>query len=259
MNTFLFDKIIYGPVNSRRLGISLGINLLPIYRKYCNFDCAYCECGLNKEESGEKIVLPSRREVSEKLKEVLRTKYEKNERIDGITFAGNGEPTMHPEFNQIIDDVILLRDQYYKDTAITVLSNSTMLHKRKVVEALNRVDQKILKLDSGILKTIQLINRPVGSFDLKKMQRQLKNFSGKLIIQTMFMKGFIEGQPVNNTTEVELTAWEAAISEIKPDKVMIYSIDRNTPFDTLEKIPVSKLQWIAARIKKLGFPVQVSG
>jgi len=256
MDTFLFDSVIYGPVTSRRLGISLGINLLPANRKYCNFDCSYCECGLNKEGSCLKITLPSRFEVSQNLQLALESISEKKEKLDVITFAGNGEPTMHPDFHLIINDVIALRDKFYKDAAITVLSNSTMLHKKMVIEALKKVDNNIMKLDSGINETVRLINRPAGTFDIDKIIRQLKSFSGQLIIQTMFLKGKIEGKPVDNTTEVELAAWGNCLREINPRMVMIYTIARNTPFDTLEKIPAVKLKQIADRIEKIGISVK---
>jgi wyosine [tRNA(Phe)-imidazoG37] synthetase (radical SAM superfamily) len=258
MDTFLFDRVIYGPVSSRRLGISLGINLLPANRKFCNFDCSYCECGLNGEGSCLKITLPTRKEVSGNLQTALEFHSKKKEKLDVITFAGNGEPTMHPDFHLIINDVLLLRDKYYKDAAITVLSNSTMLHKKSVIGALKKVDNNIMKLDSGINETVQLINRPTGTFDIDKIVRQLKSFSGQLIIQTMFLKGFIEGKPVDNTTENELAAWEGCLREINPRMVMIYTIARNTPFDTLEKIPADKLKLIAARIEKNGISVKVS-
>lgn len=258
MDTFLFDKIIYGPVTSRRLGISLGVNLLPSNRKYCNFDCVYCECGLNDQIKGIKVEFPSRSEVYGKLETVLSEMSENRQKPDVITFAGNGEPTLHPEFNGIIDDTIGLRDRYFKDTAISVLSNSTMIKSQRVFEALMKVDNNIMKLDSGLNDTIGLINRPAGKYDIKDILESLKKFSGRLIIQTMFMKGIIEGYLVDNTTEKEIMAWEACIKEINPRKVMVYTIARNTPFDTLEKIDVAKLKQIAQRIEKLGIPVQVA-
>jgi len=259
MKTILFDQIIYGPVKSRRLGISLGINLLPTNRKYCNFDCVYCECGLNEDNADKKISLPSRKEVYDSLQNVLLQNNHKIGKPDVITFAGNGEPTMHPQFHLIIDDTIQLRDLYCKEASISVLSNSTMIHKKKVREALKKVDQYIMKLDSAIPDTLKIMNRPVGAFDLKKMILLLKEFSDKMVIQTMFLKGSIHGLPVDNTTDAELKAWVQTIHDIHPLKIMIYSIDRNTPFDTLEKIPEPQLQEIAQRIHKIGIPVQVYG
>ena len=189
MSTFLFDKTIFGPVISRRLGVSLGINLLPNDSKLCSFDCIYCECGWNPKKRDKKVVLPSRVEVSTLLSEELLKMNFESLIPDVITFAGNGEPTLHPEFSGIIDDTIQIRNELCPNTRIAVLSNSTMLHKAGVVEALKKVDDNILKLDSGITSTILLLDQPVGKFDLQKVINHLKQFEGQLIIQTMFIRG----------------------------------------------------------------------
>lgn len=259
MNTMLFDQIIFGPVKSRRLGISLGVNLLPVNGKLCNFDCIYCECGLNKDSSGLNKKLPTSEEVYSALNEKLTDMLQKAEAPDVITFAGNGEPTMHPDFADIIDNTIILRNQYFPKTLISVLSNATMLHKHDVVDALKKVDQNILKLDSGNLSTIMLINQPIGKYDLKKITAQLKSFNGKLIIQSMFTRGMVNNTSFDNTSQEDLQSWENIVNTVHPEKVMIYTIDRNTPFDGLKKIPVDELKKIASRIEKYGIPVQVSG
>jgi wyosine [tRNA(Phe)-imidazoG37] synthetase (radical SAM superfamily) len=259
MPTFLFDKIVFGPVKSRRLGVSLGINLLPVTRKLCNFDCVYCECGLNKDNLNLDGLLPTREEVFVALEAKLMEMLQNSEKPDVITFAGNGEPTMHPAFADIIDDTIKLRDKYFKSASISVLSNATMLHKTKVIEALKKVDQNILKLDSGLQSTIRKMNKPVGNFNIETVIGQLKKFDGKLIVQTMFTRGFVNGEPVDNTTEADLQAWEQALITINPRMVMIYTIDRDTPYDNLKKVSLEELHAIAARITKRGVEVQISG
>jgi len=260
MPTFLFDKTIFGPVISRRLGVSLGINLLPNDSKLCSFDCIYCECGWNPKKRDKKVKLPTRIEVSTLLREELIKMDNESLNPDVITFAGNGEPTLHPEFAGIIDDTIQIRNELCPNARIAVLSNSTMLHKASVVEALKKVDDNILKLDSGITETILLLDQPVGKFDLRKVISQLKQFEGEMIIQTMFLRGKYNGQIIDNTTESELKAWKALLNEIRPKSVMIYTFARDTPSNDLHKIPVGELESIAASVKEeLGLNVQVNG
>jgi wyosine [tRNA(Phe)-imidazoG37] synthetase (radical SAM superfamily) len=258
MATFLFDKIIFGPVNSRRLGVSLGVNLLPTNVKICSFDCIYCECGLTPKNSTEKGTLPTRREVRQKLDEKLQEMARENQLPDVITFAGNGEPTLHREFAGIIDDTIELRNKWAQDARIAVLSNAGMLHKKDVFEALLKVEDNIQKLDSAYPETVELLDCPRGNFNLEKVVGQLKKFDGNVIIQTMFVKGEFKGNPIDNTTEKEVWAWLELLKIIQPSQVMIYTIARDTPIDTLEKIPLEKLNKIADRVKKAGFKVQVS-
>ncbi len=259
MSTFLFDKIVFGPVKSRRLGVSLGVNLLPTGCKVCNFNCIYCECGLNNNEEIKNHKLPSRYEVYEALEQKLQEMKSNNEKPDVITFAGNGEPTIHPAFASIIDDTIGLRDKYFPEAKVSVLSNSTMIHNKEVIAALKKIDQNILKLDSAIPATVLEMNQPAGKFVLDTLVENLKQFNGRLIIQTLFTRGQHNGRMVDNTTEVELTAWATTIKEITPEKVMIYTIERNTPVSGLQKISVDDLNKIAERIKNLGIEVQISG
>jgi wyosine [tRNA(Phe)-imidazoG37] synthetase (radical SAM superfamily) len=258
MSTFLFDKIVFGPVKSRRLGVSLGINLLPTGCKVCNFNCIYCECGLNTTEEIKNHKLPSRYEVYEALEQKLQEMKNNSESPDVITFAGNGEPTIHPAFASIIDDTIELRNRYFPEAQISVLSNSTMIHNNNVVAALQKIDQNILKIDSAIPSTIHDMNQPTGKFILNELIEHLKSFNGRLIIQTLFTRGQHNGRIVDNTTELELTAWAAVIKEVTPQKVMIYTIERNTPVSGLQKISADDLNKIAERIKPLGIEVQVS-
>ncbi len=259
MATFLFDKIIFGPVKSRRLGVSLGVNLLPTDVKVCSFDCIYCECGWTPKKYEKKVVLPVRAEVREKLKEKLQEMLAENELPDVITFAGNGEPTMHLEFEGIIDDTIELRDKYVPKARIAVLSNATMLHKKGVFSALLKVEDNIQKLDSAFEETIKVLDCPKGNFSLEKVVKQLTDFNGRVIIQTLFVRGSFKGIAIDNTTEKEVSAWIELLKVIKPSQVMIYTIARDTPIDTLEKITFEQLSLIAERVKSAGFDVQVSG
>jgi wyosine [tRNA(Phe)-imidazoG37] synthetase (radical SAM superfamily) len=259
MATFLFDQIIFGPVISRRLGISLGINLLPIDAKLCSFDCIYCECGWNPERKNQRILLPARDNIRSLLRQKLLEMAAESQLPDVITFAGNGEPTLHPEFEGIIDDTIQLRDELSPKSRIAVLSNSTTLQKPGVVKALKRVDDNILKLDSGVLETILLLNKPVGRFNLEKMVVQLKQFKGAVTIQTMFLRGTFNGVEVDNTTFNEIEKLIGLLKEIQPGMVMIYSIARDTPAENLVGIPLSELEEIAARVQfETSIPVQVS-
>ena len=258
MSTFLFEQTVFGPIISRRLGLSLGINLLPNDSKLCSFDCIYCECGWNPEKGTVKAILPTREEVKKMLREKLTDLKAESRFPDVITFAGNGEPTMHPDFASIIEDTLMLKNEICPNARIAVLSNSTMLHKPSVVDALKKVDQNILKLDSGLLSTIIKLNKPTGNYDLGKIIAQLKEFQGNLIIQTMFTRGEVDGTMIDNTLEEDVCSWQKTIETIKPKMVMIYTIDRDTPFDGLKKIPKSELESIAQRIKLLGIVIQVS-
>lgn len=260
MSTFLFDQTIFGPVKSRRLGVSLGINLLPNDSKVCSFDCIYCECGWTPHKREKKAELPSRETVARLLREKLKEMQNAGEAPDVFTFAGNGEPTLHPDFAEIIDDTIAIRDEYFPKARIAVLSNSTMLHKPNVVEALKKVDDNILKLDSGIPETIQLLDCPLGRFHLVEVINNMKKFDGKLTIQTMFIRGEFSGHKIDNTTEKELSAWLELLADIRPERVMIYTIARDTPTQNLSKVSIDELEKIAARVQsELGIDVQVSG
>ena len=256
MAGFLFDKLVFGPVYSRRLGVSLGINLLPVDNKYCNFNCVYCECGWT-DNSASKIILPKRedlrRQLEAKLKEIQGTVNEP----DAITFAGNGEPTIHPEFAEIIDDTIELRDKWAPTAAISILSNASMLHKSKVREALKKTDKNIQKLDTGIEGTFRKLNQAQGNLSLEKIIENLLSFDGKLIIQTLFVRGEYNGNTIDNTTPAEIEAWLEIVKKIKPEYVMIYPIERGTPAKGLEKIPENELKAIAEKVEAVGVKTEV--
>jgi len=259
MSTFLFDQIIFGPVNSRRLGISLGVNLLPTDSKVCSFDCIYCECGWTPKKREQKVVLPARELVRQKMEAKLTEMVQDNELPDVITFAGNGEPTLHPEFEGIIDDTIELRNQFSPNARIAVLSNATMLHKPSVIRALLKVEDNIQKLDSGLEETIRRIDCPASNFKLRDVVENMKLFKGKVIVQTLFLRGTFKGEVIDNTTEEELSEWLKLVAEINPSQVMIYTIERDTPAAGLEKVNVEDLEKIASRVRAIGIEAQVSG
>lgn len=259
MSTFLFDKTIFGPVKSRRLGVSLGINLMPNNRKICSFDCIYCECGLNGELGDKVSAMPTRLDVKNGLEEKLKEMIKSNLLPDVITFAGNGEPTLHPEFAAIVDDTIALRNTYCPNARIAVLSNASRLHKKDVFKALLKVNDNIQKLDSGLKETILKLDQPNYPYDLQKTIDQLKHFNGQVIIQTMFVTGEVNGCSIDNTTEEDITSWLDALDQINPQKVMIYTIERDTPYNSLKKVSLSLLQQIAKRAEERGYEVSVSG
>lgn len=255
--TSLYDNIIFGPVRSRRLGLSLGVNLLPVESKLCNFDCIYCECGWNEDHVGRRR-FNSREDVRGMLRDTLQAMVAKGELPDVITFAGNGEPTMHPDFEPIIEDTIVLRDQICPQAKVSVLSNATQIHREDVRRALLRVDNNILKLDSAFDSTVQLINKPQGSYSVARTVELMKLFEGKMILQTMFLRGEYLSKRVDNTTAEEVDAWLDIVAQIKPRQVMIYSLDRDTPCQTLEKVGREELLQIAAKLQARGFNCSVA-
>ncbi|MDR0797035.1 MAG: radical SAM protein [Tannerella sp.] len=259
MTTFLFEKIVYGPVHSRRLGVSLGVNISPADGKRCSFNCIYCECGLNEQRPAN-LNAPSRVEVYNAL--YMKLSQMKTEGIypDVITFSGNGEPTLHPEFAGIIEDTLATRNRLCPQTRVAVLSNSTMLHKEVVFQALCKVDDNMMKLDSVFDDRIRQIDNPENKrFSSAELVRQLCRFKGKVIIQTMFLRGERDGIVIDNTGDDEIAAWIDTLKKINPRKVMIYTINRETPVKTLQKISLSELESIAERIRNEGLEVSVSG
>lgn len=249
----LFDSIVYGPIHSRRLGVSLGMNLMPTTAKLCTFDCVYCECGWNQPVSHP--VLPTRQQVREALASKLSIL---NAPLDVITFSGNGEPTLHPDFLGIIKDTCDIRNQYCPNAKISVLSNSTQLGRSDVVEALKLCDNRILKLDSAIDATMQLIDKPVNpNLTVEQVAQWLSLFDGDFTLQTCFLRGEYNGQIIDNTTPEELSAWYAMVKRLHPKQVMIYVIDRATPLQTLSKVPPHEMQAIAAPLREQGIDVIV--
>ncbi|MCQ2333283.1 MAG: radical SAM protein [Paludibacteraceae bacterium] len=260
MKNMLFDSIVYGPIHSRRLGISLGVNLLPTTSKRCSFDCIYCECGFNPSADAEHGVMPTLAQVQDALRQALSSQ---TTTPDVITFSGNGEPTIHPDFIEIIRHTCALRDQYCPSAKVSVLSNSTQLYRPSVVEALRLCDNRILKLDSAIDATMRLIDQPVNPhLTVRDIVTSLQQFDGDFTLQTCFLRGQVPCSDsiihVDNTTPDELSAWYKVVHELHPKQVMIYVIDRATPVQSLEKISPEQMQSIAAPLREEGIDVIVS-
>ncbi len=254
MPTIIYSSPIFGPVQSRRLGVSLGVNLMPNDGKVCSFDCLYCECGFNADFR-PKHKRPTREQVREALRNVLEERHKNGEPLDDICFAGNGEPTGHPDFKAIIEDCITLRNNFYPEASVSVLSNATNTKKEEIREALMLVDNNIQKLDTVNMDYIRKVDRPQQpSYDVKEIIENLKLFKGHVIIQTMFMKG----DGTDNTSDYYVNPWLEAIKEIAPEKVMVYTIDRETPDKLLEKASRETLDAIKAKVEALGIPCTAS-
>ena len=250
----LFYNIIYGPLHSRRLGTSLGVEIMPLEHKLCTFDCVYCECGWNTPVAHPQ--LPTREQVKAALEEKLSTI---NYQLSTITYSGNGEPTLHPDFLNIIRDTCELRDRYCPDAKVSVLSNSTQLGRPEVVEALRLCDNRILKLDAGTDEMMRRIDRPVNAqLTVEQLIRWLEPFDGDFTLQTCFLRGEHDGMVIDNTTPDELDAWYRAVDRMRPKQVMIYVIDRKTPEEHLEKITREQMESIAAPLLAKGFNVHIS-
>ena len=249
----LFDQIAYGPIHSRRLGTSLGMELMPLAHKLCTFNCVYCECGWNTPVSHPK--LPTRAEV----KEALEARLKEGLDLDVITFSGNGEPTLHPDFLGIIEDTCALRDQYCPKAKVSVLSNSTQLRRPDVVQALRLCDNRILKLDAATDEMMRRIDLPVNEhLTVKQIIEWLAQFNGDFTLQTCFLRGEHAGQRIDNTTPEELEAWYKAVETLHPKQIMIYVIDRKTPEENLTKISREEMETIAAPLRAKGYDVIVS-
>jgi wyosine [tRNA(Phe)-imidazoG37] synthetase (radical SAM superfamily) len=257
MSTFLFDKIIFGPVKSRRFGTSLGINLLPANKKVCSFNCIYCECGWSLCGYDDTSGFPSRQDLATKLSDVLRAMHHRGQLPDNITFAGNGEPTLHPEFKQILEDTIEIRNQFAPSAKVTVLSNSTTCHKPDVFQGLMLADNRVMKLDAGTNPMYRLINKGPQMLTLEGIVENLLRFEGHLTIQTLFLKGVIDGVEVDNTTQEEIRHWLVHLAKIQPERLMIYPIARETPAEGIEVIPKKTLQLIAKQVEGLGIITEV--
>lgn len=259
MATFLFENVIFGPIKSRRLGNSLGINLLPLKHKFCSYNCIYCECGWTDDLTVDSNKLVPAEEVRKMLDLKLQQIKDENGALDTITFAGNGEPTLHPEFDKIIDNTISSRNQFFPNAKISVLTNASMLDKPKVNSSLLKVNNALLKLDAGNENMFNLMNGPKGNLNFQTIVNEIINFKGRKIIQTMFLRGEIDGNIVDNTTDAEVETWIDLLKKIKPDEVMIYPVDRDTPAKGLIKISKEELEKIAEKISFLNAEVKVAG
>ena len=246
----LHKNIIFGPIHSRRFGVSLGINLIPTTQKICTFDCIYCECGWTDHANTQHF--PLKEDVAAMLQQTLEQMKQQNQIPDNITFSGNGEPTLHPDFAAIIADTIAIRNQYFPQTNITVLSNSTTLDKQSVFQALQKVDNNTMKLDAGTEQTYRQIDRCLNkNITLDHITDNLCRFRGNLIIQTLFLRGNYNGEHIDNTTETEVAAWLNRLERIRPRKALLYPIDRATPAKDLQHITRHELEIIAEKVRLL--------
>ena len=253
----IYNDNIIGPIHSRRLGISLGVNLLPKDAKICSFDCIYCECGWNKDHKGGHF--PDADAVMEELEAKLKEEVAEGRNIDVITFAGNGEPTLHPRFAEVIDRTIALRDQYYPQAKVSVLSNATRMTDPKVHAALLKVDNNILKIDGAFDQTIHLIDQPTDkNYSVRQVVDGMKSFQGQLIVQTMFVRGMHDDKEIDNTTPEEVNAWCDLMREIKPHQIMVYSLDRPTPEPNLVKVSKEEMANFVAPLVAEGFNVSIA-
>lgn len=250
-----FDEIAFGPIFSRRLGSSLGVNILPSKGKLCNFDCIYCECGWNKDGAVAGREFPGVADVEAALQAKLALASEAGIPVDSITFSGNGEPTMNPDFPAIIDVTLKLRDRYFPNAKVSVLSNATLIGRPDVAAALRRVDNPILKIDASTQMLAEQMNRPVGRYRLDEVIRNLKSFDGEFILQTMFLKS----QEFDTASPEALSRWIDIVRELRPRQVMVYTIDRETPDKTLRKYTVEELTAFVQPLIDEGFDVQVRG
>ena len=253
----IFCTNIVGPIHSRRLGISLGVNLLPKDGKVCSFDCLYCECGWNRDHRGGRF--PESDDVMRQLEQKLRQMQADGTGLDVITFAGNGEPTLHPQFAEVIDTTIRLRDTYYPTAKVSVLSNATRMTDPKVHAALLKVDNNILKIDGAFDETIRLINQPTDSrYSVRQIVEGMKSFNGQLIVQTMFVRGTYEGKTIDNTTPAEVQAWCQLMREIRPHQIMVYSLDRPTPAPDLVQVSKDEMAALVAPLVSEGFDISIA-
>ena len=253
----LFGEIAYGPIHSRRLGVSLGMELMPLEHKLCTFNCVYCECGWNEKVNHPQ--LPSREEVRAAVENKVQALQKEGVHLDVITFSGNGEPTLHPNFLGIIEDTCALRDSYYPSAKVSVLSNSTQLGRADVVRALRLCDNRILKLDAATDEMMRRIDIPVNEhLTVETIVKWLQQFDGDFVLQTCFLRGEHNGQTIDNTTPEELQAWYQAVDRLQPKQIMIYVIDRKTPEEHLEKISREQMEAIAALLIQKGFDVSIS-
>ena len=249
-----FDDIVFGPIFSRRLGSSLGVNLLPSKGKLCNFDCVYCECGWNKDGAGDRT-FPSLTDIESALETKMSALAAEGGKVDSITFSGNGEPTMHPDFPEVIDITLRLRDRFFPDAKVSVLSNATLIGRKAVADALMRVDNPILKLDASTDELVRKINKPVGTYRLDEVVGNMKLFQGRFVLQTMFLKS-----PDFNTAEPEaLARWMDIVREVRPREIMVYTIDRETPDKSLEKYTVDEMRELVRPLIEEGYDIQIRG
>lgn len=250
----LREETVFGPIYSRRLGSSLGINLLPEKGKICTFDCIYCECGWNKDGLDDKVI-PSAAQVRSRLEDKLSQLMLEGVRIDSITFSGDGEPTINPEFPRIIDDTLKLRDIYYPEAKVSVLTNATRVHIPEIFEALRKVDNPILKIDAPTDELIARIDRPAPGYSLARVIEALRGFNGDFVLQTMFLKS----EDFDSSSPEVLDGWKAIVRDLKPRQIMVYTIDRPTPQQGLQKFSAEQMRELVSDLIEEGFDISIKG
>ena len=248
------EETVFGPIFSRRLGSSLGINLLPVNGKICTFDCIYCECGWNKDGRDD-TRLPKAAEVGEALEAKLKQLVADRIPVDSITFSGDGESTINPDFSQIIVDTLALRDQYYPKAKVSVLSNATQVHRPEIFAALRKVDNPIMKIDAPTNALVEKINKPAPGYDIDRVVEALKQFNGDFVLQTMFLKS----KDFDSSSPEVLQGWMDIVRLLKPREVMAYTIDRPTPEEGLQKLTVEEMRTMLDPLIREGFDVQIKG
>ncbi len=246
------EETVFGPIFSRRLGSSLGINLLPVNGKICTFDCIYCECGWNRDGRGD-TRLPKAAEVREVLGAKLKQLVADGTPVDSITFSGDGESTINTDFPQIIDDTLALRDKYYPSAKVSVLSNATQVHRPEIFMALQKVDNPIMKIDAPTNELVEKINHPAPGYDVNRVVEALKQFRGNFILQTMFLKS----KDFDSSSPEVLEGWMDIVRLLKPREVMAYTIDRPTPEEGLQKFTVEEMRAFLKPLIEEGFNLQI--
>lgn len=250
----LREETVFGPIKSRRLGSSLGINLLPVNGKLCNFDCIYCECGWNRDGKDDRK-LPTATDVRNALETKLQYLLSNGTPIDSITFSGDGEPTLNPDFEKIIDDTLELRDKYYPKAVVSVLSNATRVHLPEVFRALCKVDNPIMKIDAPTDNLVALINKPAPGYSLERVVDTLKRFNGDFVLQTMFLRNEV----FDSSSEEVLKGWMAIVRKLRPREIMVYTIDRPTPESGLQKFTAGEMKALVQPLLDEGFNIQIKG
>ena len=248
------EETVFGPIFSRRLGSSLGINLLPVNGKICTFDCIYCECGWNKDGRDD-TRLPKAAEVCEALETKLKQLVKEGTPVDSITFSGDGESTINPDFPRIIDDTLVLRDKYYPKAKVSVLSNATQVHRPEIFTALRKVDNPIMKIDAPTNALIEKINHPAPGYDVNRVVEALKQFNGDFVLQTMFLKS----KDFDSSSPEVLNGWMDIVRLLKPREVMAYTIDRPTTEEGLQKFTVEEMRSLLEPLINEGFNIQIKG
>ena len=248
------EEIVFGPIHSRRLGSSLGINLLPEKGKLCNFDCVYCECGWNKDGRNDKKI-PSAVRLRKALTAKLEECSAKGIAIDSITFSGDGEPTLNPAFPEIIDITIELRDKYFPKAVVSVLTNATRIGIPSVFEALRKVDNPILKLDAPTDELVAKINQPQGNYHVADVVESMRKFEGDFVLQTMFLRS----SDFDSSSPEVLQGWMDIVKELRPREVMVYTLDREAPAAGLEKFTVEEMESLTKPLVDAGLKVQIRG